>query len=46
MIKNFDSIEQIGTQNMFGRENIGELSIYPEGSIGKTKRLADITLVN
>ena len=33
---------QIGTQNMFGRESIGGLSIYTEG----IKRLADKTLMN
>ena len=28
---------RIGTQNMFGRENIGRLSIYIKGKQGKTK---------
>ena len=28
---------QIGTQNMFGRENIGKLGLYTEGNQGKTK---------
>ena len=35
-VKNFGRL-QIGTQNMFGRENIGGLSIYTEGNQGKTK---------
>ena len=31
---------------MFGGENIGGLSIYTEGNQGKTKKLANRTLVD
>ena len=43
---NSKKVGWIGTQNSFGRKNLGVLSIYTEGNQSKTEKLMDKTLAD